>query len=84
MTSITTLFDTLAAEGDAGRVEPVTLRAAINRAAMLLGGGDAVLIWAAFGYNNAPPIATRAEMAREMLDALLEALRTASEMPPVT
>lgn len=82
MTGITTLFDQLAAEGDTGRVTGSTMLAAINRAAMLLGGGDATLIWSAFGYNNEPPLATRAEMAREILDALLEALRSASENSP--
>ena len=54
-----------------GDADEQTILATINRAAMILGGGDSNIVWAALGNGTEPSDARKIEMARELLDAAL-------------
>jgi hypothetical protein len=69
-----TLID-LCLSGDATERQ---IDAAIDRAAVILGGGSYELIWSALGFDRPPTDSQRIKMARELLDAALEAKRIKS------
>ena len=54
-----------------GDADEQTILATINRAAMILGGGDSHIMWTALGNGTEPSDARKIEMARELLDAAL-------------
>ena len=54
-----------------GDADEQTILATINRAAMILGGGDSHIVWSALGNGTEPSDARKIEMARELLDAAL-------------
>lgn len=58
-----------------GDADERTIMATINRAAMILGGGDSHLMWTAIGNGTEPSDARKVEWARELLDAALFAER---------